>query len=81
MSGLIEDDVVTPVADQRVLVHEPRSEAFESIFENAGGQAVDEGGCLVVDETPEFGAAVERETQAEIELPDGSRTQESTART
>jgi len=40
MSGLIEDDMVTPIADQRVLVHEPRSEAFESIFENAGGQSM-----------------------------------------
>jgi len=77
MSSLIEDDVVTPVADQRVLVHEPRSEAFESIFENAGRQAVGEDGCLVVDETPEFETAVERETQAEIELPGRDRGHKS----
>ena len=28
---LIEDDVVTPVPDQRVLVHGPSDEAFDSI--------------------------------------------------
>ena len=27
---LIEDDVVTPVPDQRILVHEPSSKPFES---------------------------------------------------
>ncbi|WP_066419225.1 hypothetical protein [Halorubrum aethiopicum] len=32
---LIEDDVVTPVPDQRVLVHEPSDEAFESISQIA----------------------------------------------
>ena len=32
---LIEDDVVTPVAKQRVLVHEPSSEAFDSITQLA----------------------------------------------
>jgi hypothetical protein len=32
---LIEDDVVTPVPDQRVLVHEPSDEAFESITQLA----------------------------------------------
>jgi len=32
---LIEDDVVRPVADQRVLVHEPSSEAFDSITQLA----------------------------------------------
>ena len=30
-----EDDVVTPVAEQRVLVHEPSSEAFDSITQLA----------------------------------------------
>ncbi|ELY79697.1 hypothetical protein C487_06103 [Natrinema pallidum DSM 3751] len=32
---LIEDDVVTPVPDQRVLVHEPSDEAFDSITQLA----------------------------------------------
>ena len=31
VNDLIEDDVVTPVSEQRVLVHEPSSEAFDSI--------------------------------------------------
>ncbi|PSP59295.1 hypothetical protein BRC72_00060 [Halobacteriales archaeon QH_7_66_36] len=35
VNDLIEDDVVTPVADQRVLVHEPSSEAFDSITQLA----------------------------------------------
>ena len=41
---LIEDDVVTPIPDQRVLVHEPSSKPFESITQLAvfhrGWQAV-----------------------------------------
>jgi hypothetical protein len=32
---LIEDDVVTPVPDQRILVHEPSGEAFDSITQLA----------------------------------------------
>ena len=32
---LIKDDVVTPVPDQRVLVHEPSDEAFDSITQLA----------------------------------------------
>ena len=32
---LVEDDVVTPVPDQRVLVHEPSSTPFESITQLA----------------------------------------------
>jgi len=35
VNDLIENDVVTPVADQRVLVHEPSSEAFDSITQLA----------------------------------------------
>ena len=35
VNDLIEDDVVTPVADQRVLVHEPSGEAFNSITQLA----------------------------------------------
>ena len=31
VSDLVDDGVVTPVADQRVLVHEPSGEAFDSI--------------------------------------------------
>ena len=31
VNDLIENDVVTPVAEQRVLVHEPSSTPFESI--------------------------------------------------
>ncbi|ELZ86957.1 OB-fold nucleic acid binding domain protein [Haloferax gibbonsii ATCC 33959] len=45
----------------------------EQAFEKAGGQAVDEDGFPVVDETPEFEAAVEQETQAKVDAnhPDG----------
>jgi len=45
----------------------------EQTFENAGEQAVDEDGFPVVDETPEFEAAVEQETQAKVDAnhPDG----------
>ena len=32
---LVEDDVVTPIPDQRVLVHEPSSKPFESITQLA----------------------------------------------
>ena len=32
---LIEDDVVTPIPDQRVLVHEPSSTPFDSITQLA----------------------------------------------
>ena len=35
VNDLIKDDVVTPVADQRVLVHEPSGEAFDSIAQLA----------------------------------------------
>jgi glutaminase len=35
VNELIEDDKVTPVADQRVLVHEPSGEAFDSITQLA----------------------------------------------
>ncbi len=31
VSALVDDGVVTPVADQRVLVHEPSGEAFDAI--------------------------------------------------
>ncbi|MDL0126389.1 replication factor A [Halobacterium salinarum] len=45
----------------------------EQAFENAGEQAADEDGFPVVDETPEFEAAVEQETQAKVDAnhPDG----------
>jgi len=45
----------------------------EQAFENADGQAVDEDGFPVVDETPAFEAAVEQETQAKVDAnhPDG----------
>jgi len=32
---LIEDDVVTPVPDQRILVHDPSGEGFDSIIQLA----------------------------------------------
>ena len=35
VNDLVEDDVVTPVPDQRVLVHEPSGEAFDSITQLA----------------------------------------------
>jgi hypothetical protein len=45
----------------------------EQAFEKVGGQAVDEDGFPVVDETPTFEAAVEQETQAKVDAnhPDG----------
>jgi len=45
----------------------------EQAFEKADEQAVDEDGFPVVDETPEFEAAVEQETQAKVDAnhPDG----------
>jgi hypothetical protein len=45
---LIEDDVVTPIPDQRVLVHEPSGKPFESITQLAvfhrGWQAATDAG-------------------------------------
>ena len=35
VSDLVDDGVVTAVADQRVLVHEPSGEAFDSIWQVA----------------------------------------------
>ena len=35
VSDLIKDDVVTPVAKQRVFIHNPSSEAFDSITQFA----------------------------------------------
>ncbi|PGF14571.1 hypothetical protein CP556_20965 [Natrinema sp. CBA1119] len=35
VGDLLEDDVVIPVAEQRVLVHEPSGEAFDSITQLA----------------------------------------------
>ena len=35
VNDLLEDDMVTPVADQRVLVHDPSGEAFDSITQLA----------------------------------------------
>ena len=35
VNDLIEDDVVTPIPDQRILVHEPSGEAFDSITQLA----------------------------------------------
>jgi ssDNA-binding replication factor A large subunit len=45
----------------------------EQAFENPDEQAVDEDGFPVVDETPDFEAAVEQETQAKVDAnhPDG----------
>jgi hypothetical protein len=45
----------------------------EQAFKKAGGQAVDEDGFPVVDETPEFEVAVEQEMQAKVDAnhPDG----------
>ena len=45
----------------------------EQAFEKADGQTVDEDGFPVVDETPEFEATVEEETQAKVDAnhPDG----------
>jgi len=45
----------------------------EQAFEHADEQAVDEDGFPVVDETPEFEAAVKQETQAKVDAnhPDG----------
>ena len=45
---LVEDDVVTPIPDQRVLVHEPSGTPFESITQLAvfhrGWQAASDAG-------------------------------------
>jgi len=35
VSELVEEELVTPVADQRVLVHDPSGEAFDSITQLA----------------------------------------------
>ncbi|WP_435120103.1 hypothetical protein [Halolamina sp. C58] len=35
VNDLIEDDVVRPIPDQRVLVHDPSGEAFDSITQLA----------------------------------------------
>ena len=35
VGDLVEDDVVTPIPDQRVLVHEPSGKPFESITQLA----------------------------------------------
>jgi len=35
VGGLVEDDVVTPIPDQRILVHEPSSKPFDSITQLA----------------------------------------------
>jgi hypothetical protein len=46
---LIEDDVVTPIPDHRILVHEPSSKPFESITQLAvfhrGWQAATDTGA------------------------------------
>lgn len=51
VGDLLEDDVVVPVAEQRVLVHEPSGEAFNSILQLAvfhrgwiAARDADEGG-------------------------------------
>lgn len=35
VNDLVDDDVVTPVPDERVLAHEPSDEAFDSIIQLA----------------------------------------------
>ncbi|MFK5604842.1 hypothetical protein [Haloferax volcanii] len=35
VKDLVDDDVVTPIPDERVLVHEPSDEAFDSILQLA----------------------------------------------
>ena len=35
VNDLVDDDVVTPIPDERVLVHEPSDEAFDSILQLA----------------------------------------------
>jgi len=35
VNDLVDDNVVTPIPDERVLVHEPSEEAFESILQLA----------------------------------------------
>ena len=35
VNGLVDDGVVTPVAERRVLVHDPSGEAFDSITQLA----------------------------------------------
>jgi len=35
VNDLVDDDVVTPIPDEQVLVHEPSDEAFDSILQLA----------------------------------------------
>ena len=35
VNDLVDDDVVTPIPDERILVHEPSDEAFHSIIQLA----------------------------------------------
>ncbi|WP_188424907.1 hypothetical protein [Haloferax sulfurifontis] len=35
VNDLVDDDVVTPIPDERVLVHDPSDEAFDSILQLA----------------------------------------------
>ncbi|QOS13542.1 uncharacterized protein HfgLR_21615 (plasmid) [Haloferax gibbonsii] len=35
VNDLVDDDVVTPIPDERVLTHEPSDEAFDSILQLA----------------------------------------------
>ncbi|WP_199522961.1 hypothetical protein [Haloferax sp. Atlit-6N] len=35
VNDLVDDDVVTPIPDKRVLVHEPSDEAFDSVLQLA----------------------------------------------
>ena len=35
VNDLVDDDVVTPIPDERVLVHEPSDETFDSILQLA----------------------------------------------
>ncbi|WP_058827193.1 hypothetical protein [Haloferax sp. Q22] len=51
VNDLVDDDVVTPIPDERVLVHEPSDEAFDSILQLAvfhrgwtAARDTDEGG-------------------------------------
>ena len=51
VNDLVDDDIVTPIPDERVLVHEPSDEAFDSILQLAvfhrgwtAARDADEGG-------------------------------------
>ncbi|WP_206042993.1 hypothetical protein [Haloferax volcanii] len=52
VKDLVDDDVVTPIPDERVLVHEPSDEAFDSIRQ----LAVFHRGWTVAHDTDEGGA-------------------------